>query len=227
MKNNFVNLSLEELKIGEEKIFPEILKIRNENFVRMNMYNNKLISLEEHLNWIRTHLQNKTKRIFKIIFEEKLIGALITSNISLSKKESEWAFYLTKNSKTGLGAIVEYKFLDLFFKTYPEFELKCEVLEFNKSVISLHKKFGFEIIKTLKNRSSRDGVPLNSVLMKLIKSKWLVNKIIIEKNLRFNFLIKLLISPTVKKCLLFLLVYLKSLSQIFPFVPDVFFKYFF
>ena len=112
------------------------------------MYNNKLISLEEHLNWIRTHLQNKTKRIFKIIFEEKLIGALITSNISLSKKESEWAFYLTKNSKTGLGAIVEYKFLDLFFKTYPEFELKCEVLEFNKSVISLHKKFGFEIIKT-------------------------------------------------------------------------------
>ena len=184
MKNNFVNLSLEELKIDEEKIFPEILKIRNENFVRMNMYNNKLISLEEHLNWIRTHLQNKTKRIFKIIFEEKLIGALITSNISLSKKESEWAFYLTKNSKTGLGAIVEYKFLDLFFKTYPEFELKCEVLEFNKSVISLHKKFGFEIIKTLKNRSSRDGVPLNSVLMKLIKNKWLVNKLIIEKKLK-------------------------------------------
>ena len=45
MKNNFVNLSLEELKIGHLKIFPEILKIRNENFVRMNMYNNKLISL--------------------------------------------------------------------------------------------------------------------------------------------------------------------------------------
>ena len=65
----------------------------------MNMYNNKLILLEEHLNWIRTHLQNKTKRIFKIIFEEKLIGALITSNISLSKKESEWAFYLTKIQK--------------------------------------------------------------------------------------------------------------------------------
>ena len=99
-------------------------------------------------------------------------------------KDNEWAFYLTKNSKTGLGAIVEYKFLDLFFKTYPEFELKCEVLEFNKSVISLHKKFGFEIIKTLKNRSSRDGVPLNSVLMKLIKNKWLVNKLIIEKKLK-------------------------------------------
>ena len=49
--------------------------------------------------------------------------------------------------------------------------LKCEVLEFNKSVISLHKKFGFEIIKTLKNKSLRDGVPLNSVLMKLIKAR--------------------------------------------------------
>ena len=58
----------------------------------MNMYNNKLISLEEQLNWIRTHLQNKTKRIFKIIFEEKLIGALITSNISLSRKSPNGHF---------------------------------------------------------------------------------------------------------------------------------------
>ena len=86
MKNDYKSLSLEELAVEEENVFPKILRIRNEKFVRENMYNNKIITIDEHLNWIRNHLLKKTKKIFKIIFKEKLVGAIVLSNISTVNK---------------------------------------------------------------------------------------------------------------------------------------------
>ena len=65
LKNNYNNILLEELKLDEENIFLQILKIRNQKFVRENMYNNKIIDTDEHLNWIRYQLSKKTKMNLK------------------------------------------------------------------------------------------------------------------------------------------------------------------
>lgn len=184
MKNDYKNLSLEELAVEEENIFPKILKIRNEKFVRENMYNNKIITIDEHLNWVRNHLLKKTRKIFKIIFKEKLVGAIVLSNISTVNKESDWAFYLSKNAKTGLGALVEYKFLNFFFNNFDSFVLNCEVLEFNKGVISLHKKFGFEVKEIKESKVIRNNISINAVLMRLDKNKWQLSKDIIKKRLK-------------------------------------------
>ena len=184
LKSNYNNLLLEELKLDEENIFLQILKIRNQKFVRENMYNNKIIGTDEHLNWIRYQLSQKTKKIFKVIFKKKLIGLIILSNISTVYKKSVWAFYLSKDAQTGLGALVEYKFLNLFF-TNSDFEnLNCEVLEFNKSVINLHKKFGFEVKNIIKNRVVRNGMAYNAIFMRINKNKWQISKKKIEKKLK-------------------------------------------
>ena len=115
LKSNYNNLLLEELKLDEENIFLQILKKRNQKFVRENMYNNKIIGIDEHLNWIRYQLSQKTKKIFKVIFKKKLIGLIILSNISTVYKKSVWAFYLSKDAQTGLGALVEYKNNDEYY----------------------------------------------------------------------------------------------------------------
>ena len=184
LKNNYNNLSLEELKIDEENIFLEILKIRNQKFVRENMYNNKIISTDEHLNWLKYQLSKKTKKIFKIIFKDKLIGLIILSNMSTIYKKSVWAFYLSKDAQTGLGALVEYKFLNFFFNNFDFNNLNCEVLEFNKSVINLHKKFGFEVKNIIKNRVVRNGMAHNAIFMRINKNKWQISKKKIEKKLK-------------------------------------------
>ena len=184
LKNNYNNLLLEELKLDEENIFLQILKIRNQKFVRENMYNNKIIGTDEHLNWIRCQLSKNTKKIFKIIFKNKLIGLIILSNISTVYKKSVWAFYLSKDAQTGLGALVEYKFLNLFFGNFDFENLNCEVLEFNKSVINLHKKFGFEVNNIKKNRVIRNGIAHNVIFMKINKNKWQISKKRIETKLK-------------------------------------------
>ena len=44
----------------------------------------------------------------------------------------------------GIGAVLEYKFLNMIFKQEQYNIINCVVLNMNKSVIKLHEKFGFK-----------------------------------------------------------------------------------
>ena len=46
-----------------------------------------------------------------------------------------------------MGALVEWRALDYFFYDIAEKELNCLVFDENLTVINLHRRFGFQVVK--------------------------------------------------------------------------------
>lgn len=132
---NFINLS------EEEKVI--LLKLRNADYIRKNMYNTEIISLSSHFAWIN-NLKNREDCIYwAILKDDKIIGCIDLTGIDFNKKIAEWGFYIDEKC-TGLGAIIEYLGMRHFFNDMCFQCVMCRVLSDNKQVYNMHKnKFGF------------------------------------------------------------------------------------
>lgn len=163
------------------KVILEILKLRNSSRVRENMYNNKIINKKKHYKWIKNIITSKEKEIYTINYYNQYFGTVVVTNYSKIDKRCDWAFYVKKNNILSFGFLVEFKFLKYLFEKKRINKLNCEVLEFNNSVIKLHKKFGFnqEGLKT--QHICRNKEFINTILLGLDRNKWLENKLKLEK----------------------------------------------
>jgi len=117
---------------------------------------------------------------------KKYQGTIILSNISIKDKRSDWAYYLSPNRLISLGFLVELKFLDHFFRIKKMNKLNCEVLEFNKNVIKLHNRFGFEIEGQREEHIFRESHFVDSALLGLNKKTWDIKK----ENIFSKYLVK-------------------------------------
>ena len=151
LKTVLFNLSFKDLIYCDEEEVEKILKIRNEDSVRKNMFTKKIICIEEHQLWLQ-NLKNKSDhKFYCIIYKKKIIGGLGLKNINEDLKSAEWAFYVTNSTKAvGIGGAIEFKAIEYFFKMYKIHDLFCYVIKYNIEVIKLHKKFGFEEIQVSK-----------------------------------------------------------------------------
>ena len=126
-----------------------IREIRNELFIRKNMFNSHKITEKEHDNWIKYIKKQIKEKFYAVFYKKKIIGGLGLKSIK-KNKSAFWSFYISQKQKvTGLGATIEYIALNYFFKTYNFKKLYCFVLNKNNLVIKLHKKFDFKKIKIL------------------------------------------------------------------------------
>ena len=163
------------------QIILKILKLRNSSRVRENMYNNQIISKKNHFKWIKNIITSKDKEIYTINYYNQYFGTLVITNYSARNKRCDWAFYIKKNNILSFGFLVEFKFLNHLFEKKKINKLNCEVLEFNISVLKLHKKFGFiqEGLKT--QHIYRNKEYINTVLLGLNKNNWSKEKLKLEK----------------------------------------------
>lgn len=170
------NTELKLIQQEDNSLFLEILKIRNEIDIRNNMINQNIINEEEHISWINRQLVSKNKKLFYVLYKSTLKGFA-----SVDLKDKSWAFYITKNSVSGLGAIVEYIFLNKIFKNLELDKIYCEVFNYNQRVIKLHKKFGFKEISFVKKYSEFKKHKVNLVKLELSKINWNKSKKKIDK----------------------------------------------
>jgi UDP-4-amino-4,6-dideoxy-N-acetyl-beta-L-altrosamine N-acetyltransferase len=121
-----------------------ILQWRNSDRVRFNMYNDHLISEQEHEDWFARALVD-TNAIYLIFScKEKPIGFISVTNINNFHNRCYWAFYLGETDVSrGVGSVMEFFAIDYAFLTLKIRKVCCEVFAFNASVIRLHEKFGF------------------------------------------------------------------------------------
>ena len=131
----------------------EIIRgIRNELFIRKNMFNSHKITEKEHDNWAKYIKKQSEEKFYAVFYKDKIVGGLGLKSI-LKNESAFWSFYISQNQKvTGLGPIIEYIALNYFFKTYNFKKLYCFVLNKNNLVIKLHKKFGFTESKILNKK---------------------------------------------------------------------------
>lgn len=149
-----------------------ILSWRNEESVRSNMYNSKIIKLEDHLAWWDKMKSSDVNHYF--MFEDFGCpqGVVAITNISYSNKNASWAFYASPKSQQGAGSKMEFLALDYSFNKLGLHKLWCEVLEFNQPVIKMHKKFGFNEEGVFREQHYTDSGFVDVYRLGILSSEW-------------------------------------------------------
>lgn len=138
---NYGSYSIRPIEIIDKDL---ILRWRNSDRVRSNMYNDHVISQEEHDAWFSRALIDANATYLVFLHEAKPIGFASFTNISVAHSRCHWAFYLGEvDVPRGCGSVMEFFALDYAFHTLKIRKLCCEVFAFNGGVIKLHEKFGF------------------------------------------------------------------------------------
>lgn len=159
---NFVDLNKEEAL--------EVLEYRNLPEIRKNMLTQEIITKDNHFKFINGLKSDREKEYYAVVFNEQLIGSVYLTDIN--KHSAYWGFYLGEKPVLGIGSIIEYFFIEFIFNLYNISHLSCEVFDSNKGVIKLHRRFGFEIERLIKNYAFINNITVNAVQMGLEKTKW-------------------------------------------------------
>ena len=130
MLKNFIQLDY------DEKLM--ILEWRNHSETSKFMINKK-IQLKEHLNFINSLKENKTKLYFLV----DDIGVIDFTNIT--DKKADIGLYKNPN-KQKVGSVLMRYIIDYGFNVLGLEKLVLYVYENNQKAINLYKKFNFKIV---------------------------------------------------------------------------------
>lgn len=155
-----------------------VKQVRNQESVRKSMYTDHKISEEEHGNWLeKCHWNDKNpdssvQSVFTVFIDHKVSGVVSVNAIDRQHKKADWAFYLDENLRGGLGAVLEYNFINFLFEQYDIEKLNCEVIETNPAVVKLHKKFGFIEEGFRRSNIIKDKKRIGVHFLGLTKEEW-------------------------------------------------------
>jgi UDP-4-amino-4,6-dideoxy-N-acetyl-beta-L-altrosamine N-acetyltransferase len=130
MLKNFIQLNY------DEKLM--ILEWRNHSEISKFMINKK-VELKEHLNFINSLKENKTKLYFLV----DDIGVIDFTNIT--DKKADIGLYKNPN-KQKVGSVLMRYIIDYGFNVLGLEKLVLYVYENNQKAINLYKKFNFKIV---------------------------------------------------------------------------------
>ena len=152
------------------------------------MYTDHEIDQTEHLNWIKNLKNDKNKLVFAIFKKKDIpIGVISLDSLDKKNKKGNWSFYLDESSRAGLGAFLEYEFLNFVFDDLKLEKLNCEVLENNSAVIKMHKKFQFKDEGFKRSYIQKDANRLGVYLLGITRKEWKEKRLDIYK--KFNFIL--------------------------------------
>jgi len=147
------------------------------------MYSRHIISVNEHKDWWEKSKESKSEIYLIYEYQGSPEGFVSFSAIDYTNKHCSWAFYSSPFSKVGSGFKIEFLALDYAFSNLKVNKLYCEVLEFNKAVIKLHKKFGFKIDGILKEHHKYNESLIDVYSLSILKSEWLNYRDVISKRI--------------------------------------------
>lgn len=161
------------LRPMQESDLAQVLAWRNHPDVRKNMYTQHVISADEHAAWFQRVQADSTKRYYLCVDDGEPVGVVGFYAISAAHKTAEWAFYSGNLARRGLGSHMECLALDHAFGELGLEKLSCEVLGFNESVISFHRKHGFRREGVRRRQYLLDGKWQDVHLLALFRKDWL------------------------------------------------------
>lgn len=153
----------------------DILNIRNTETVRKWMYQSDPISVSDHLAFVGSLQNDKSKQFFAVLEGETPVGAIIFSRIDLTNRCTDWAFYTSPEALKGLGSALEIAALTHVFEHLEMEKLHCEVLESNERVIRMHQRFGFKIEGRRVSAIQRTDRRVDYLMLGLSRGDWNAN----------------------------------------------------
>lgn len=150
---------------------------RNQNDIRNYMINNKLISHEEHRNWLNS-LSKRNDYILWVVYYKKVpFGTCYLHDIDYNNNNTYWGFYIAEKEFRGkkLGKVILYMLIEKVFNELNFHKLSTSVLSNNSIALQLYEKFGFKNEGILREQVLHDEIYYDLFLFGLFKNEW--NKI--------------------------------------------------
>jgi UDP-4-amino-4,6-dideoxy-N-acetyl-beta-L-altrosamine N-acetyltransferase len=157
-----------------EADLPFILEWRNHPKVRSVMFTDQVITAAEHLAWWERIQADPRRRVLLCFYQDTPVGIVNYYDIDSSSRTCHWGFYLDNDSafvaenRLAIWLALEKEAIRYAFEEIGSSELLCEMFEFNKEVILIHRKFGFQEVSRLTRE--KQGKPEIVVVMSLINA---------------------------------------------------------
>jgi UDP-4-amino-4,6-dideoxy-N-acetyl-beta-L-altrosamine N-acetyltransferase len=145
---------------------------RNAPEVASKMYTRHHISASEHKAWwVRTR-DSEEQQYFLYEKDDVPLGVVSVTQIDKVNANCFWAFYASPSAPRGTGSRMEFLALEHVFGRLGLHKLSCEVLAFNKPVIRLHRKFGFQEEGVFRAHHKMDDDYVDIVRLGLLAWEW-------------------------------------------------------
>jgi len=177
-----------KLRMLEKRDLETVLAWRNLDRIRMNMYTDHLITMEEHQAWFKG-LKGSNKNITLLFeFMDEPIGVMSYNEMDHQNNNCKWGFYLGKeNLQKGTGMVLGYMGLRYAFEILNVRKLSGEVFDFNIASYKFHKKLNFIEEGRLLKHIFKQNKYRDVVLFAQFKEDWDQNKEYLEKELQRKF----------------------------------------
>jgi len=160
---NFLNLNDQEKEM--------VRAWRNNESIRKWMYQDHIITKEEHSNFIR-NLKEDNKNLYWLLknISDEYIGVISLNRIDFRNKNAYLGIYSNPESKLHAGKMIVSSLKELISNVIPLHTLKIEVIENNERAINFYKKSGFNEEGRLKEFILKDGKWHDVIVMGIINS---------------------------------------------------------
>lgn len=149
----------------------EIIAIRNDPRIRMFMFNDKIITLDEHLNFV-SKLKNSKKKIYWAAYDENVfIGSINLINIDTEHRRANLGIYSNPDKRGYGGRLLQ----TLKWVAFEKLLLNClrlEVLANNDNAIKFYEKNGFKLEGTLRDFVLRKDKFIDVLVYSMLKREY-------------------------------------------------------
>jgi UDP-4-amino-4,6-dideoxy-N-acetyl-beta-L-altrosamine N-acetyltransferase len=159
-----------------------VLAWRNSEHVRSSMYNDSIISWEDHRLWFNAMQQRRHMLFF--VFEHRTVplGAVYFSDLDHKNRLAHWGFYIgEQNAARGSGAVMGFMALAHVVENLHFHRIVGEVLASNTRSLAFHRKLGFAQEGVLRGQVLRHGSYEDVVTFGLLAEEWQVKRHEIEE----------------------------------------------
>ena len=152
----------------------QVLKIRNEDYIRQWMFTGNEINIDYHLLWIEQLKTDKSQICLTIINDStQPVGAVNIKKIDKDNGNAELGFYKSQNldekglMSISLSTVINYSFDILGLK-----KIYSEVFENNTKSINIFKRLYFQEEGFLRSHIVSNGRRIGIHLFGLLRNEW-------------------------------------------------------
>lgn len=120
-----------------------VVRWRNQEEVRRNLYTKEELTEEQHLNYYKTRILTGLCEQFIILAEEEPVGTVFLKNIDRKKNVAEFGIFLGEQRGKGIGAKATKLMLEHAFHTMELERVVLSVLPDNLAAIRAYERVGF------------------------------------------------------------------------------------
>ncbi len=132
------------IRLIEEKDLETVLRWRNSERIRANMFTDHYISMDEHRNWFKKTRESSSEICYITEYRGHPFGVVNISDVDRRNNKCSWGFYRgTVKAPQGIGTVMGYLALEQILEVMEIRKLCGEAFVFNHASINFHYRFGF------------------------------------------------------------------------------------